>query len=289
MKIIPLTRSIPSPKYHSSTMAPKITRFADMAFIAERFDPKTDEFLYTTFAVIEEDDSVYFGQVSKPKLQITLDEFTTALVRVPDAEIYPVFSPDGELTAAPDNDKPLSSDLYLKRTRLFSYGEYKEQDCVDIIPALVLEEAQMLEKLSDHPHPGIIRYHGCRVQRGVITGLVLDKHVGDLKTYLVHKKGPPLEKGAFMEALGSAIAHLHALGLAHNDVNPRNILVNSSGLPVLADFDSCRPVAEKLTFSRGTKGWIDETESYTTSETRHDIYGMEKVGAWLDEQTAGVV
>jgi len=124
---------------------------------------------------------------------------------------------------------------------------------------------------------------------GFITGLVLDKHVADLKTYLVHNKGPPLEKGTFMEALGSAIAHLHALGLAHNDVNPRNILVNSSGLPVLADFDSCRPVGEKLTFSRGTKGWIDETESYTTSETRHDIYGMEKVGAWLDEQTAGVV
>jgi Ser/Thr protein kinase RdoA (MazF antagonist) len=80
------------------------------------------------------------------------------------------------------------------------------------------------------------------VQRGFITAVVVDKHVGDLKTYVVHKKRPPLEKGTFMEALGSVIPHLNVLRLTHNDVNPRNIFVNTSSLPVLADFDSCRPV-----------------------------------------------
>ncbi|KAI1085447.1 kinase-like domain-containing protein [Whalleya microplaca] len=263
-------------------MAPKITHFNNLDFVAEAFDPKTSDFLYTTFAVIERDDGVYFGQLNIPKLKITFEEYTSALVRIPDAEIYPQFPKSGELTLAPEE---LASNQYVKRPRLFQYEEYKAQDCVDVIPALILEEAHHLETVSRHPHPGIVGYHGCRVRRGFVTGLVIDRHAGDLKQYVRDNLGP-LDKGPFMEALESAINHLHSLGLAHNDVNPSNILVNAAGMPVLADFDSCRPVGQKLTYSRGTRGWIDTDESYDTSETRHDTFALEKIRAWLDEQKA---
>jgi serine/threonine protein kinase len=43
--------------------------------------------------------------------------------------------------------------------------------------------------------------------------------------------------------------------LAHNDLNPRNILVNEAGMPVLIDFGSPHEMSKKLTTSRGTKGW----------------------------------
>jgi serine/threonine protein kinase len=259
-------------------MAPQITHFLDMDFVAECFDPATSDFLYTSFAVIEGDDSVYFGQLAKRKLQITLEEYTSALVQIPDTEIYPELTRSGELTVAPDG---LTSNLYLKRPRLFHYDEYKAQNCMEIVPALLLEEARSLEVLSSYPHPGIVQYHGCRVQRGFVTGLVLDRHVSDLRKYINEQKGF-LDKRPFMEALESAIHHLHSLGLAHNDINPSNILVNAEGMPVLADFDSCRPVGEKLTYSRGTRGWIDESDSYDTSETVHDIYAVEMIRTWLD-------
>ncbi|KAI1372151.1 kinase-like domain-containing protein [Hypoxylon crocopeplum] len=264
-------------------MAPEITHFNDMDFVAESFDPETSDFLYTTFAVIERDDAAYFGQLSIRKLKLSLKEYTSALVRLPDAEIYPEFPQGGELTPASDE---LTSNLYVKRPRLFTYEEYKAQDCVDIIPALLLEEAHTLEAISRHPHPNIIGYHGCRVRRGFVTGLVLDRHVSDLKNYINDRTGP-LDKGPFMDALESAINHLHSLGLAHNDINPRNILVNAAGMPVLIDFDSCRPVGKKLTYSRGTPGWIDKDESYDTSETRHDTFAINKIRTWLDEQTVG--
>jgi hypothetical protein len=66
-----------------------------------------------------------------------------------------------------------------------------------------------------------------------------------------------------------------------------HILANATGMPVLADFDSCRPVGRKLTYSRGTPGWIDEGDNYDTSEIRHDTFAIKKIREWLDEQMTG--
>jgi hypothetical protein len=39
----------------------------------------------------------------------------------------------------------------------------------------MLEEAETMELLLRNPHPHIIRYHGCLVERGRIVSLVLDR------------------------------------------------------------------------------------------------------------------
>lgn len=103
-----------------------------------------------------------------------------------------------------------------------------------LFSALVVE-AQVLKELSQHPHPNLIRFHGCRVTRGHITGLVLDKHPGDLSTHVRDGYGP-IDKAHFMAALESAIQHLHGLGWAHNDLNPVNVLVNKAGMPVCSSW-----------------------------------------------------
>lgn len=164
------------------------------------------------------------------------------------------------------------------------YDVYKDEDILYIISAVLIDEARALETISKNPHPGIIRYHGCRVRRGRITGLVLDRHGHDLNHYHKDSIGP-FHKDAFMDALEAAVHHLHSLGLAHNDINPANILVNDAGLPVLVDFGASREIGMKLTFSRGTPAWIDEAEDYTTSEKRHDTFAIEKIRAWLDRPT----
>ena len=42
-----------------------------------------------------------------------------------------------------------------------------------------------MEVPMDHPHPDIVGYPGCHVRRGVMTGLVLDRHRHDLGSYLM--------------------------------------------------------------------------------------------------------
>ncbi|KAK3335871.1 kinase-like domain-containing protein [Cercophora scortea] len=259
-------------------MGPRIAAWKDLFLLAEGFSSETKEFLYTTFSYVDEEDNVYHGQIFKPKLQITLEEASAALVRLPDEDIFPELPPDGQLTIAPET---LRSGVYIKRPRLSSYEDYKEQDALTVIPALMLDEAHALELVSQNPHPGLIGYYGCRVRRGRITGLVLEKHEDDLNHHTQYVG--PVDKKRFMEALEDAVRHLHSLGLAHNDINPANIRVNKSGLPVLVDFGSCREVGRKLGSSRGTPGWIDEGDDYLTSEERHDLFGLAKIRAWLDD------
>ena len=78
---------------------------------------------------------------------------------------------------------------------------------------------------------------------------MLDCHSYDLKDYMKNVGGIT-DKKAFIDALESAIHHLHSLGWAHNDLNPTNVLVNDSesggGMPVLIDFGSAREIGRLL-------------------------------------------
>ncbi|KAK5995740.1 hypothetical protein PT974_04158 [Cladobotryum mycophilum] len=63
-------------------------------------------------------------------------------------------------------------------------------------------------------------------------------------------------------------------------------MVNDSGMPVLVDFGSAREIGKPLGTSRGTTGWIQgRIEDYTTSKGEHDVFGLEKIRAWLDSPT----
>ena len=266
-------------------MAPVVTKASDLDVLYEAFDVNTHEFMYTAFTLIDEDDIFYYGQLNIAKLEITFEQFTSALQRLPDEDILPEVPSDATLTVAPDKLELGKDAYYIKRPRVTEYEDYKNDDCLSIISLLLLEEAQALQLASLGPHPGIIRYHGCHVRRGRITGLVLDRHEYDLKGYLRENVGH-IDKEVFMAALESAVRHLHSMGLAHNDINPRNILINAAGMPVLVDFGSCRKVGEKLGSTRGTPGWVEgPMEEYTTSEERHDTFAIGKIRDWLDNPT----
>lgn len=262
-------------------MAPIVRHWNDFHTLCEAFHKDTKDFLYTTFAVIDENDVVYFGQLDAPKLHMDFEQCTAALVRVPDEDLFPELSSTKEdFTIAPDSIRG-NKNVFIKRPRLAMYEIYKEQDALSILPTLILEEAHALQVISRHPHPGLIKFHGCCVQRGRITGLAQEKHENDLNHHL--KEVGPVDNAAFIETLESAVRHLHSIGLAHNDINPANILVNSDNLPVLVDFGSCREIGEKLTTCRGTPGWVDDEDDYSTSEMQHDIFAIEKIRAWLEK------
>ncbi|KAK0627423.1 kinase-like domain-containing protein [Immersiella caudata] len=183
------------------------------------YDQGATQSKYVTFYLVTPEDKLYFGQLFKPKKEITLDEYNAALEYVPDSEIYP------------------------ERPGLNSYKSIKGSN---FIPKGLLEETIIMEQISKTPHPNIIKYLGCRIRRGRITSIVLERLDQTLMDYIHEPEFAQLDKGKFVDALESAVAYLHKLGLAHNDINPYNIMIKDGGIPILIDFGSCQPFGGRL-------------------------------------------
>lgn len=81
-----------------------------------------------------------------------------------------------------------------------------------------------------------------------------------------------------MSSLRKAVIHLHSLGLAHNDINPQNVMIDSQNVAVLIDFDSAAPEGCAL-LKHGTPEWIDEPISVSSKE--NDLNALEKMNDYL--------
>ncbi|KAF4975630.1 hypothetical protein FZEAL_7621 [Fusarium zealandicum] len=265
-------------------MTPVIRSWDDLHTVQESFDKHHRDSLHTTFTAIDDDDVVYYGRLEVRTQETSFEQLTAALTPIPDDHVYPKLSSARECFTVVPGDISERGDVFIKRPPLDLYDKCKQEGTLPVLPAAVLEEAHALQVISKRPHPGLVKYHGCRIVRGRITGLVLERQPNDLNRHL--ETVGPVDTGPFMTALSSAVRHLHRMGMAHNDINPANILVNSQNMPVLADLGSCREIGHKLTASRGTLGWIDDGDDYSTSEMNHDVVGLDKVRAWLEERAS---
>ncbi|KAM0460818.1 hypothetical protein ACHAO4_001611 [Trichoderma viride] len=245
-------------------MVPEISSWEELRWVYEVVDDETGDLRYTEIAKVNED-KIFYGQISKPKANISVQEISASLSQIPDQEIFPRWPQAFTATKAPQELPP---GICIKRPQIAMYDVFSKHKVVHILRNGLADEVEFMEMLRNQPHPNIVGYHGCHVRRGYITGLVLGRHPHDLNNYL--KSGHAVQnKALFIESLQSAIDHLNTLGLAHNDLNPSNVLVAEDGSPILIDFDSARKIGEKLSTSRGTKGWIDcEMKDYTTSDTK---------------------
>jgi serine/threonine protein kinase len=260
-------------------MTVRLNSWDDLAFTSEEVDPDSKKFQYTSFGLIDDNDTFYYGQLGLPKTEISLEQVRGALQPVPDNAIFPQWL-GTELRKAPE---PQPAKHFTKRPALELYEFLQKQGMEKQLFTRLVAEARVLQDLSQHPHPNLVRYHGCRVKRGHITGLILDRYPHDLETYVQCGHGK-IDKVAFMAALESVIQHLHGLGFAHNDLQPANVLVSEAGLPVLIDFEGCQKFGTELKYIRGTKGWIEgEVGNHNISEARHDTFALEKIRAWLED------
>ncbi|KAI1180210.1 kinase-like domain-containing protein [Nemania sp. FL0916] len=262
-------------------MSPHVNTWEELLWADEEFDEDTGDFLYTMVVAVE-DDMLYFSLLEKRKTDLAFQEITESLTRIADEEIFPRWSQDLALTKPPEE---ISPNVFIKRPRVALYDIFSKHKQAHLLAKGLAEEAEAMEILRNHPHPNIVGYHGCHVRRGYITGLVLDRHPHDLNKHL--QSGQTIhDKRLFIESLTAAIDHLHSLGWAHNDLNPSNVLVAEDMRPILIDFGSSRRIGDKLSTSRGTKGWIEcEMKDYTTSETQHDLWALAKLATWIDNPT----
>jgi serine/threonine protein kinase len=233
-------------------------------------------FIRTIFTYIDDHDRAWFGQTTDiRKFDLTVQDLNRLLQRVPDERIYPPKTT--AISVVPEENR---SKLYIKRPKLLCLDNEEE---TKLLPQMLLEEAEVLQFLEKNPHPNIIRFHGCTVNRGRFTGLALERHSVILQYR--HEDVPhPLDIGACMHGIRAGVQHLHSLGFAHNDLNPTNIGIDGDDNPILLDFGSCRRFGKAL-LSGGTYGWIDE--DYSSSAQCHDEVAIKKIEAWLRSKDTG--
>jgi serine/threonine protein kinase len=118
--------------------------------------------------------------------------------------------------------------------------------------------------------PNIIMFCSCRVHSDRITDLVLKRHESSLKGF--PKQRNSIDKQKILNGLDSTIHYLQKIGLAHNDINLGNVILDkSSGEAILVDFESSHKIGDKMKASRGTNDWMEDGDDYAVSKESHDI------------------
>lgn len=265
-------------RYHVNDSAkswqemPDVRSKRDLTVLSEIDDAETGAFLRSTYGYIDQSDCAWFGRMpGVRKYDLTVQDLKRTLKRIPDDQIYP----EATASITPVRDyKEAKNCLYIKRPQLAAFDD---PEVAALLPRLLIEEAMLLEHLQNHPHPNIVRYHGCTLKDGRITGIALEKH-DVLLLYRYEDRPLPFDVEACMDGIRAGVRHLHSLGFAHNDLNPMNILLNNEDHPIIIDFGSCKSFGEQLV-SAGTPGWIDQ--EYLVSAQENDESALRKIHSWL--------
>jgi len=147
-----------------------------------------------------------------------------------------------------------------------------------LIAERFLDEARTLELIRRNPHPNIVHFAGCVVRSNRIIGLALTRYSVELGKRIKNGASRPLDRTSCIHGIVAGLKHLHSLGLAHNDLNPWNIMLTEEDVPVIIDYGSCRPVGDIL-YEGGTPGWNENFDS--VSSLRNDETGVRKIREWL--------
>ncbi len=102
---------------------------------------------------------------------------------------------------------------------------------------------------------------------------------GDMRNAVLEGRIGRLQSAHAMARVCDAVAFAHSLGIVHRDINPSNVVLNSSGDPKLTDFD----LVGAPNTTGGTKTGLMGTVGYTDpecmgrpmlSDTRADVYSL---------------
>lgn len=162
----------------------------------------------------------------------------------------------GEVTARSASDE---SDLEVTRSRF-------------------INEAQVLSSVS---HPSVVKVHRLLKANGTFY-MVMDYIEGRDLDVALKQHGGKVKAKAELVSIFLPVMHgldvLHLRGLVHKDVKPANIMVSTSGRPILLDFGSVSRVQSKtVTIDQAVSSGYSPFEQYSTQSTQGpytDIYSL---------------
>ncbi|NMG20205.1 serine/threonine protein kinase [Brasilonema bromeliae] len=118
-----------------------------------------------------------------------------------------------------------------------------------------IKEGQILARLSEEPHPHIVRVIDL-FKEGAIHCLVMDFVPGENLFEAVRRRGalPEAEIVPCIRQIGEALMMVHQAGLVHRDAHPGNIMLRNNGKAVLIDFGIAKELLPKTLSSTGNAG-----------------------------------
>lgn len=233
-----------------------------------------DHFAYTSLIMSDRGSDKIFCATTMSRLsslqssQIPVSTNIANLTEIPPDHIYPQIPAKYSVFA-----REMTNEIYYKRPRLLSYGQDSKKDAISIT---VLNEVHNYERLQIQPCEFLAKYYGCLVSSGRIIAIVLEKYECTLADRV--RNGPlPLLPDLWLKQILFGVHHLHDQGLAHNDLNPWNIMLKGDQVAII-DFDSCAPLGELLD-KEGTLDWSDPQA--TVSAISNDDYSLNKLEKFL--------
>ncbi|KXL47835.1 hypothetical protein M433DRAFT_515719 [Acidomyces richmondensis BFW] len=219
------------------------------------------------------DGKAYAGLIEKDMGSVEDEEVLSCLRLVPPQCIYPPFSE--RFTQAPTFDP----DIHYLKTPSFTYADCKPG--ITFVADCFLREVVVLEQLKANPHPNLVNYIGCIVRDGRIYQLCLQKYRCNLHEYIRMHDGDISKEECYkiLDGIESGLDHIHALGFAHNDINPYNICIDKYGEAIIVDFDSCLPFGEALKKGSGAYDCVDETSPI--SQPENDLQQLDDIAEML--------
>jgi hypothetical protein len=138
----------------------------------------------------------------------------------------------------------------------------------------LLHEGRLLARCD---HPNLVRVVDSGVHEGrpfvvmeYVTGPTLQRFARD-------RRPGPREAARLVAELAGAVAYLHAQGIVHQDIKPRNVLVDERGRPRLIDFGLAR---WHHAWSGPAGDWSGGTAEYMSPEQA--LGRPDRIGPWTD-------
>lgn len=242
--------------------------------LSELFNTGHDSSLTSieTYATTFRDDIAYKGRLQGKPHEATDEAIEACLRRILDEHAFPLL-PAGALVYDGDLAAP---SIFIKRPYV---GDFNFEAPDNSIADLMMGEIHMLEEVQQQPHPNVMRYHGCVARRGRVVGLALGRLPQEIANILrLTEDTPPLvpeaTKRRWVADIAAGLKHLHRIGLAHNDVEDKNIMLDDEGKAVLIDFDCCAAFGKGLIKAR-LHSW-EGAEQYV-SHPRNDWHALEEL------------
>ncbi|KAG6916108.1 hypothetical protein DXG01_008382 [Tephrocybe rancida] len=135
-------------------------------------------------------------------------------------------------------------------------------------------ELAVLERLHDRPHPNVCEYYGS-LREGLFVGHLclkgyqcnLEEMMGNCIPPWKYVHSYPVEKDA-------GVMHLHKMGLVHNDITPRHVMLDEEGHAVIIDFDTC--AVPGVPCFPGTPGWAKRHDISKPENDRFSLFLLAK-------------
>jgi len=161
-----------------------------------------------------------------------------------------------------ESPQPPPTDSFLKVPRILLPEDYSVDTVGDDSRTPgedMVAEGEIYEVLRQHRHPNICVYYGCVRDGDYFTALCLKKYGRSLQD-AIRDGDCALQPGAVLAGISEGLHFLHhTLELAHNDINPSNVMLDEDGNAVIIDFDSCMRLGKEIGPRKaGTYGWTTD-------------------------------